>query len=112
MACAVRRGGANLRHRCFGVADRGNATAFVKEAAEFQRTFAFGSVGENADEAVGTFPELRVFARIRIAQAFDFVAAAFGGIEIGAFDVDAQKIWMSGAATMLVTKCFKAGRHL
>lgn len=104
MAGAVGRGHANLFHGGLRVADGGNAAAFVEEAAEFEGTFSFRGVSEDADETVREFPEFIVFLEFGVAQAFNFVRATFGRIEIGAFDVDAEKIGADGAIAMLVAE--------
>ena len=54
--------------------------ALVEELTELQRSIALGRVGENADQPARQLPEFLVLGADGIAQAFEFVRAAFLGM--------------------------------
>ena len=112
MAGAVGSGAANFEHGGARVANSGNAAAFVKELAEFGGAFAFRGVREDADEAAGEVPEFFVFGANGVAEAFELVGAAFVGMEVGAFDMDAAEVGVEFSSGVLVRESLEGGGHL
>lgn len=112
MAGAVRSGATDLQHCGAGVTDGGDAAAFVKKLAEFCAAFPLGRVGENADEATGNIPEFFVFAADGIAQTFEFVRAAFIGMKVWSFYMDAAEVGMKFTGGVLVAEGLERRRHL
>jgi hypothetical protein len=81
----------------------------MKELAEFRRAFPFRRVGENSNQPAREVPEFFIFAPHRIAEAFEFVRAAFVRMEVRSFNMNPQKVWMKFARRMLIAERLERG---
>lgn len=103
---------ADLEHRRARVADRRDASAFVKELAELGRACAFRGMSEDANEPARNVPEFLVFAADRIAEAFELVRPSFIRMKVRPFDVNAAEVRVEFARGVLVAESLERGGHL